>query len=46
MQLKRNLTKHIVTRAYRAPEIILKSNEYTDKIDVWAIGCSIKCIFI
>lgn len=28
----------IVSRYYRAPEIIVRAN-YTDKIDVWAIGC-------
>ena len=32
-------TPYVVSRYYRAPELILGSNKYTDKIDIWAIGC-------
>ena len=32
-------TPYIVSRYYRAPELILACSDYTDKIDVWAIGC-------
>lgn len=35
----RTLTKHVVTRYYRAPELILLSSDYTESIDVWSIGC-------
>ena len=35
----RTLTKHVVTRYYRAPELILLSSEYTASIDTWSIGC-------
>lgn len=35
----RTLTKHVVTRYYRAPELILLSAEYTESIDVWSVGC-------
>ena len=35
----RTLTKHVVTRYYRAPELILLSSEYTEAIDVWSVGC-------
>ena len=36
---QRTLTKHVVTRYYRAPELILLSSEYSDAIDVWSVGC-------
>ncbi len=35
----RTLTKHVVTRYYRAPELILLSSDYTESIDVWSAGC-------
>jgi serine/threonine protein kinase len=33
------LTDYIVTRWYRAPEVILQYKQYTTAIDVWAVGC-------
>lgn len=33
------LTEYVVTRWYRAPEIMLSCREYTKSIDVWAVGC-------
>lgn len=35
------LTNYVVTRWYRAPEILLKygCKDYDDKIDMWAVGC-------
>jgi len=38
-KLKRHLTTHVVTRWYRAPEIILLQKNYTDSIDIWSTGC-------
>jgi serine/threonine protein kinase len=32
-------TPYIVSRYYRAPELILACSDYTNAIDVWAIGC-------
>lgn len=32
-------TPYIVSRYYRAPELILACSDYTTAIDVWAIGC-------
>lgn len=32
-------TPYIVSRYYRAPELILACSDYTHAIDVWAIGC-------
>jgi mitogen-activated protein kinase 1/3 len=33
------LTEYVVTRWYRAPEIMLCCDEYGPAIDVWAVGC-------
>ena len=34
-----NLTEYVVTRWYRAPEIMLSCQEYSKAIDVWSLGC-------
>lgn len=36
--LTRQLTKHVVTRWYRAPELIL-IQPYTSAVDIWSLGC-------
>lgn len=36
---KSYLTEYVVTRWYRAPEVMLTFKEYTKAIDVWAVGC-------
>ncbi|MCQ2821482.1 MAG: mitogen-activated protein kinase [archaeon] len=33
------LSCHVVTRWYRAPELILIESDYTSAIDVWSVGC-------
>lgn len=33
------LTEYVVTRWYRAPEIMVSYQEYGKKVDVWAVGC-------
>jgi len=38
-RMKKNLTGHVVTRWYRAPELILLQESYTQAIDVWSVGC-------
>ena len=35
----RVLTGHVVTRWYRAPELILIHSRYTEAVDVWSLGC-------
>jgi len=35
----RTMTKHVVTRWYRAPELILLSEQYSTAIDMWSLGC-------
>jgi mitogen-activated protein kinase 1/3 len=37
--MKRELTGHVVTRWYRAPELILLEKDYGEAIDVWSVGC-------
>jgi mitogen-activated protein kinase 1/3 len=37
--MKRELTGHVVTRWYRAPELILLEKDYGPAIDVWSVGC-------
>jgi serine/threonine protein kinase len=39
MPEKMDLTKHVVSRWYRAPEIILLDKQYGAPIDMWALGC-------
>uniref|UniRef100_A0A0G4HI23 Mitogen-activated protein kinase n=1 Tax=Chromera velia CCMP2878 TaxID=1169474 RepID=A0A0G4HI23_9ALVE len=36
---KELLTEYVVTRWYRAPEVMLSSQEYAKGIDIWAVGC-------
>merc|ERR1719336_952438 len=39
--LKRELTRHVVTRWYRSPEVILLDQkfEFMDRVDMWSVGC-------
>ena len=36
---KRELSNHVVSRWYRAPEVILAETSYDQAIDIWAGGC-------
>lgn len=38
-KLTKQLTSHVVTRWYRAPELILLEENYTTAIDMWSTGC-------
>jgi serine/threonine protein kinase len=34
------MTEHVVTRWYRAPELMLSADgNYTQAVDVWSVGC-------
>ncbi|ETO01653.1 MAP kinase, partial [Reticulomyxa filosa] len=33
------MTEYVVTRWYRAPEVMLSAQNYDVQVDVWAVGC-------
>jgi len=33
------LTEYVVTRWYRAPEIMVSARMYDSKVDIWSVGC-------
>lgn len=33
------MTGYVVTRYYRAPEIILTGQDYSYGVDIWSVGC-------
>jgi mitogen-activated protein kinase 1/3 len=35
-----SLTEYVVTRYYRAPEVMLSSHQYSKSIDIWSAGCT------
>jgi glycogen synthase kinase 3 beta len=39
-------TPYIVSRYYRAPELILCLTKYTTAIDIWAVGCIMAELFL
>jgi mitogen-activated protein kinase 6 len=34
-----SLTGYVVTRWYRAPELLVLNNRYTFPVDIWSVGC-------
>lgn len=34
-----DLTEYVVTRWYRAPEVMCSAKQYDEKVDVWSVGC-------
>lgn len=38
-KVTRKNTPYVVSRYYRAPELILASTLYDESIDIWAVGC-------
>ena len=38
-RVRPELTRHVVTRWYRAPEVILLQKDYGHSLDIWSIGC-------
>lgn len=46
VHLENVFTYKVVTLWYRAPELILGCKNYSDKIDVWSIGCVVAEFFL
>ena len=42
----KELTKNVVTRYYRPPEILFGSRFYGEKVDVWSLGCILAEMFL
>lgn len=34
-----NLSEYVATRWYRAPELVLRSTNYNESVDIFAVGC-------
>jgi len=34
-----NLTEYVITRWYRAPEVMVCAKQYDREVDVWSVGC-------
>lgn len=41
----KRLTNKVITLWYRPPELLLGALEYTDKVDMWSVGCIIAEMF-
>ena len=41
-----NHTEYVSTRWYRAPEIVLRMQNYSEKIDIFALGCIMGEMFL
>ena len=39
-QSNEDLTEYVITRFYRAPEVMLSSHDYSQAVDIWSAGCS------
>lgn len=39
-------TDYVSTLWYRAPELLLRSNNYTSAVDIWALGCVVCELFV
>lgn len=39
-------TEYVSTRWYRAPELVLRVQNYTEKIDIFALGCIMGEMFL
>ena len=39
VQEQEEKTEYVITRWYRAPEVILNASEYSKAVDIWSVGC-------
>lgn len=40
------MTEYVVTRWYRAPELLLSCDKYDAAIDIWSVGCILAELFL
>jgi len=40
------LTEYVVTRWYRAPEVVVSAQHYNEAVDMWAVGCILGEMFL
>jgi mitogen-activated protein kinase 1/3 len=40
------LTEYVVTRWYRAPEVVFNARRYSEAVDVWSVGCIIAEMYL
>jgi mitogen-activated protein kinase 1/3 len=40
------LTEYVVTRWYRAPEVVVSAQHYNESVDMWAVGCILGEMFL
>lgn len=40
------MTEYVVTRWYRAPELLLSCERYDAAIDIWSVGCILAELFL
>ena len=41
-----NHTQYVSTRWYRAPELVLRIQNYSEKVDIFALGCIMAELFL
>lgn len=40
VECETDMTEYVITRFYRAPEVMLSSHKYTYAVDIWSAGCT------
>lgn len=40
-----DLSSEVVTKCYRPPELFLGNSVYSDKVDIWSLGCVVVELF-
>ena len=40
-EFSHDLTEYVITRFYRAPEVMLSSQKYDTSVDIWSVGCTL-----
>lgn len=43
---EQELTRGVITRYYRPPEVLLSARYYSEKVDIWGVGCMFSECFL